>query len=428
MKLIKNLKSKIENLPKKPGVYFYYDKDGKLIYIGKASVLKHRVGSYFVGLHDTKTEQLVSQIANIKWKITDSVIEALILESNLIKKYQPKYNIREKDDKSFVQIALTAEDFPRLVMVRPTQKEKINFKVKKYFGPYTNAGAVKEILHIFRRIFTYRDCNERKFSLHAKKNSPCLFYPLNLCPAPCVGNISKKEYEQIIKNMTDFLDGKRKRVVSDLKKEMKMYSQKQEFEKAAIIRNRIEAFTHINDVAVIKHERSLEQTKNIPERIECYDISNLGKDFAVGSMVVFTNGEINTNDYRKFRIKNEESRIKHNSKFIIHNSESKGDPQMMAGVINRRFNHPEWPMPNLIILDGGKGQLSIVLKTLKTKKINIPVMAVAKGPTRKNFTLFKNAQAKNIVLDRKFIERVRDEAHRFAISYHRHLKNKSVKN
>lgn len=478
----RQVKLKLKNLPSSPGTYFFYDKHGRLIYIGKASVLKHRVGSYFIGAHDLKTEKLISQIANIKWQKTDSVIEALILESNLIKKHQPKYNIRERDDKSFVQIGLTNEEFPRFVVFRPTQLKnlstrKSSLEVKKCFGPYTSVGAVNEILNILRKILPYRDCSPYKFFRFVKKMSPCLYYPLNLCPAPCTGYISKLEYAQIIKQISDFLDGKRKRVVFRLKKQMEKLSKLKKYEQAAKIRDRIYAFEHINDIAVIKQERSLEQTANIPKRIEAYDISNLpaGRQvsvkFAVGSMVVFEHGEVNKNDYRRFKIKNEyrkfriknyelvskdSSRIRSNDKNhkskILNLKSNISDPAMMAQIVDRRFNHLEWPKPDLIILDGGKAQLSAVGKVIKNKLLykkmrshknvnyllkmaekkylkkikSIPIVAVAKGPTRKGFRLFKNNAAQKIVLDRKFIERMRDEAHRFAISYQRRLQQKSV--
>ncbi len=476
MKIDKNkIKKKLLKLPSCAGVYFFYDKNRKLIYIGKASVLKHRVNSYFHGAHDTKTEELISRISSIEYRVTDSVIEALILESNLIKKHQPKYNIRERDDKSFIQIGLTREDFPRFLIIRPTETKNLsnpngslmknfsnrnsllikNFstrpkkdslEVKKYWGPYTNTTSVKEMLSILRKIFSFRDCTQNKFKKYKKNNSPCLFYPLNLCPAPCCRYISKSNYQKIVKQISQLLDGKKKRVILSLKKQMLEHSKNQNYEEAAKIRNQITAFAHINDVALIKQERSFEQIKNIPYRIEAYDISNIGDKFAVGSMVVFTGGEINKSDYRKFRIKNYELGIKQKNSHsersgesldpsVLHQDDSpmtkdqrpranSGDPQMMASIIDRRFNHTEWPNPDLIILDGGKGQLSAVLSTLRTKKVSLPIIAVAKGPTRKGFALFKNNAAKNIVLDRKFIESIRDESHRFAITYHRKLKNK----
>lgn len=411
--MIDKIKKIIKKLPKKPGVYEYYDKNGHIIYIGKASILKHRISSYFTKANDLKTERLVSEICNIKIKETKTVIEALILESNLIKKYKPKYNIREKDDKSFIQIVLTDEKFPSFLVVRPTQKEKLkNIKIKKYFGPYTDALSAKEILKILRKIFGFRDCSNYKFNQYKKRKNACLYYSINLCPAPCINKISKLDYKQTVKNISDILDGKQKKVIRILKKQMKEFSNKKKFEEAAQIRDRIFAFEHINDVALIKKERSLEQNKNIPNRIEAYDISNIGKDFAVGSMVVFTSGEIDTDQYRKFRIK---TIFKQN------------DPAMMAEIIKRRFKYQEWEKPDLIILDGGKGQLSFVLNALRTLKLKIPIIALAKGPSRKGFALFKNKLAKNIYLEKKFIESIRDEAHRFAIKYHRELKIKSIR-
>lgn len=414
MKNVK-LKSKIEYLPKSSGVYMFYDRGGNIIYIGKATVLKHRVSSYFIGMHDNKTEKLISEIVNINWQTTPSVIEAVILESNLIKKYKPKYNILDKDDRSFVQISLTKEEYPRLIPLRPTDKKIKEIEIKKLFGPYTNAASVKEILHIFRRIFTFRDCSESKFRTYQKKSVPCLFYPLNLCPAPCIGKISKREYLKIIKQMTNLLDGKKKRTLSSLIQQMKYYSKMQMYEQAAIIRNKIYAFQHINDIALIKNERSLEQMKNIPKRIEAYDISNISGRFTVGSMVVFSGGEIDKSEYRKFRIKNYELGIM-----------EQNDPKMIGQIIERRLNHLEWPKPDLILIDGGKGQLLASLKALKHYKLKIPVITLAKGPTRKGYKLFRNSLAKKIILEKKFLLSIRDEAHRFAINYHRKLRGQII--
>jgi excinuclease ABC subunit C len=416
--MINNVKIKLNKLPKYPGVYKFYDSSGNLIYIGKASVLKHRVKSYFVGKHDPKTTRLVHEIADINWEITASVIEAIIKESNLIKKYKPKYNILEKDDRSFIQIALTKEEFPRLIAIRPTDKKGklAGVKIQKLFGPYTNASSIHEILSLFRKIFTFRDCSEKKFESYKKKKKPCLFFPIKLCSAPCAGKISKADYSKTIKQMVDFLEGKKKRVISSLKHQMQYYSKKQMYESAAIIRNRIYDFEHINDIAAIKKERSLEQYKNIPNRIEAYDISNIGKDFAVGSMIVFTGGEIDKNEYRKFRIKYLESSIKYQN-----------DTKMISQILDRRLNHKEWTYPALILIDGGKGQLSAALKVIKNHKTKIPVIAIAKGPSRKGFKLFKNSLAEKIILDKVFLERIRNEAHRFAIAYHRKIRSDSIK-
>jgi excinuclease ABC subunit C len=420
------VKQKLKELPTNPGVYRYYDREGRLIYIGKASVLKNRVKSYFLGAHDSKTEKLVSEITDIKWEITSSVIEAIILESNLIKRYKPKYNILSKDDKSFIQIALTKEEFPRFLAIRPTDKKRLDTPIQKYFGPYTNASSVKEILSIFRRIFTFRDCSKNKFEKYSKKNIHCLFYPIRLCPAPCAGKITQKDYANIVNQMMDFLEGRKKRVIGTLKKQMQTFSRMQMYEQAAIIRNRIFAFTHINDIALIKRERTLEQYNNIPSRIEAYDISNIGKYYAVGSMIVFTGGEIDKNEYRKFKIHHKSDTYQ--TQNSTNNTEGQNDPAMIGQILDRRLNHQEWAYPDLILIDGGKGQLSAALKVLKKHKLKIPVIAVAKGPTRKGFQLFKNSLATKITLEKNFIESVRDEAHRFAITYHRKLRSRSLSN
>jgi excinuclease ABC subunit C len=216
---------------------------------------------------------------------------------------------------------------------------------------------------------------------------------------------------------------------------MKYYSKKQMYEDAAQIRNRMYAFEHINDIAVIKKERTLEQYKNIPERIEAYDISNIGSNFAVGSMVVLTGGEIDKNEYRKFRIihkytdhknyTNENNSKLHKYKDRIDcakQNEHQNDPAMIGQILDRRLNHKEWSYPDLILIDGGKSQLSAALKAIKNHKLKIPVIAVAKGPSRKGFKLFRNSIAQKLIIEKKFIEYVRDEAHRFAITYHRKLR------
>lgn len=405
----KKIKKILRNLPKKPGIYKYFDKNGKIIYIGKATILKNRVRSYFSGTNDLKTEKLVSEISDIKYEITKTTIEAIILESNLIKKYQPKYNIRERDDKSFIQIIVTRDDFPRILAIRANEQKKADYEVKKIFGPYTNLGSVKEILSIIRKIFPYRDCSKNKFNKFEKNKNYCLYYPIKLCPAPCANLISKKDYNKNIKKIIDLFSGKRKKIILALNAEMKKYSKSQNYEMAAETRNQINKFTHINDIAAIKFERTMEQIKNIPARIETYDISNLGSIYAVGSMVVFSLGEIDKKEYRKFKIKN------------VKNQD---DPSMMAEVISRRLNHSEWKMPDLIILDGGITQFNAIKKIFKKNKLNIALIAIAKGPTRKGFKLIKNKLAEKIVLEQKFILKMRDEAHRFAIGFHRQIREK----
>lgn len=450
---ILKLKLKLKNLPATPGVYYFYNQHDHIIYVGKAASLKNRVKSYFIGVHDNKTTHLVSQITNLKYRITDSVIEALILEANEIKRLKPKYNILLKDDKSFAYIFLTREDFPRLFVDRITSTLTLTLrecqcgavKVQK-FGPFTEGGSAQKALEILRRIFGFRDCNTRKFNLYKKKNQPCLFGSIKLCPAPCVENISKDDYKKIIHEIVLFLSGKKKTLITRLKKQMVLASRHQEFELASKIRDKVFALEHIQDVALIKEERPLEQLRSIPHRIEAYDISNLpagrqglSGQFATGSMVVFTDGVMDKKEYRKFRIKycspslrgGNPTKQSNNNKIATpcwaRNDNQKNDPTMLAQVVARRLNHPEWPMPDLILLDGGKGQLSAVMKILKNHRKKIPMIALAKGPTRKGFRLFRNTNAKNLTLDKKLLEYLRDEAHRFAISYHRKLRTLDIK-
>lgn len=415
-KIIKIIKS----LPTKPGVYYFYNKYGRIIYVGKAAVLKNRVKSYFVGAHDNKTEALISQISNIKYKTTDSVLEALILEANEIKRYNPKYNIREKDDKSFAYIYLSKDEFPIFFVARASQLE--NIKISRRFGPYLSANSAIVAIKILRKIFGFRDCNQRKFKSYQKRNYACMFGAIGLCLAPCNGKISKSEYAGIIHEIVAILSGKKKFLVTRLKRQMDYAADRKRYELAARLRDKLHALEHINDIAIIKNERALEQIKFIPKRIEAYDISNLGQTNQVGAMVVFSRGEIDKKEYRRFKIN---YKYTNHTNHTNHTNKGIGDPQMMAEIIERRFNHAEWPKPDLMLLDGGKGQLSAVLKILKQKSLKIPVIAVAKGPTRKGYKLFKNSLAEKIIIDKKFIQSIRDEAHRFAISYHRLLKGKS---
>jgi len=395
-----NLKKIVSKLPKSPGVYKFYDSGKQLIYIGKATSLRDRVRSYFNGAHDTKTEKLVSEIKNIKFEKTDTVLEALILESNLIKKNQPKYNIREKDDKSFSYFLITKnEDFSRVLIVRKTDLGK--YPSKKIFGPYLSKRQMEIALKIIRRIFPFH-------SIKQKTEQGCLDFQLGRCPGPYAGAISKKDYRKNIRGIEMILEGKKKSLVKKLEKEMKEHSKKHEFEKAAELRNKIFALRHIQDVALISNE-SIQLAPSHPcdfFRIEGYDISNVGGDFAVGSMVVFTSKKPDKSQYRKFKIKT---------------VPGINDVGMIREVLTRRLKN-DWPLPNLILIDGGKGHLNAAENILKEFKWDIPVAALAKGPTRKKMDLYytKNAhQCFEIISDIVLLEKIRNEAHRFAIAYHR---------
>ncbi|EKD46530.1 MAG: hypothetical protein ACD_67C00196G0003 [uncultured bacterium] len=465
---------KIKNLPQAPGVYFFCGEKGKILYIGKATNLKSRVGSYFRGAEVAGRSEwislMISQVENIEYEQTDSVLEALILESNLIKKHQPKYNTLEKDDKSFSYFAITKEEFPRVLIVRKTdlesshqssvisnQKDKLKIQNKKIqdtsykihytktFGPYTSKQQMQIALKIIRRIFPFH-------ALKQKTEKGCLDFQLGKCPGPYAGAISVADYKKNIRGIRMILEGKKKSLITKMEKEMTAFAKKNEFEKAGEIRNKIFALQHIQDVALMSREfnrepvisnRSPVTEENLlvtsyellVSRIEAYDISNISGNDAVGSMIVFENGVANKSQYRKFKIKT---------------VEGSNDVAMMREVLLRRFGN-DWPMPDLILLDGGLGHLNMAEKLLHidlglsvhpvksaeggAKQFNgVNIVSVAKGPTRKkldirydaNLQKNPNPQIENILQDDNLVKSIMDEAHRFAITFHRKLRNKSA--
>lgn len=392
------VKSLIVGLPNKPGVYKFYDKAGELLYIGKAVDIKKRVRQHFDRPHSHLLDSIIAQVAQIEYETTDTVIEALILESNLIQAYQPKYNVRAKDDKTFLGIYITDEDFPRVFPVRITNKR---LPKGEFFGPFTSAVTVRQALKILRRIFPW--CND-KF-----KRRPCLYYHLKQCPGPCAGAISMDEYRKIINRLKMFLRGKKKEVTTEIKKEMKLSSRKQDFENAARLRDQKYALEHIRDINLYFKDE-VRDFRVHHFRVEGYDISDVFGTSSVGAMVVFINGKPDSSKYRKFRIRT-----------------VKGidDVAMMIEMIKRRLKHTEWPAPNLIIVDGGVGHYNAVKKLVGS----IPLVAIAKGPTRKKSDLFYDvgqlSDVRGQVSDLQLLAtQVRDEAHRFAIQYHRQLKRK----
>jgi excinuclease ABC subunit C len=377
----------------------------------------------------------ISQIADVKTIETDTVLEAYILEQNLIKKLQPKYNAMGKDDKSFTYAVITKEEFPRILLLRKTEVDQISnsfkiqnskFKINAVYGPYTSKKQIEIALKILRKIFTYH-------SNPQKTEKGCLDSQIGLCPGPYDGKISHADYLKNIRGIRMILEGKKKGLVKKLEKEMKIYSKNHEYEKAAEARNKIFVLKHIRDVALITNDnRSLPSVPSghLPSgrgggildtryqiqntRIEAYDISNISGQHAVGSMVVFDNenGEFepNKNEYRKFRIR------------TIHGADDVG---MMREVLLRRFNN-NWPKPNLILLDGGIGHLHMAEELLRSFKLDIPLVAVAKDENRKGFTIHGSQpiEMKNILSDRNLVKQIMDEAHRFAIAYHKKVRKR----
>ncbi len=394
-----NLYSK---LPETPGVYIMKDAAGKILYIGKAVNVRRRVSSYFTRPHDARIEGLVREIKTIDFKKTDTGIEALILESELIKKHQPPFNIKEKDDKSFLYVEMTGERFPRIFLARG--KDKPN---GKRYGPFTSASSIREALRIIRKIFPYATHPEPK----KPQARACFDYQIGLCPGTCIGAISRRDYLKNIKNIELFFGGKKERIIKNLEREMKTASKALDFERAGELKRQLFALQHIQDVAVISDDKIQNPNDKFKKttRIEGYDISNISGASAVGSMVVFTNNEPDKKEYRKFKIK------------TVFQPNDFG---MLQEVLERRLKN-NWPLPDLFLIDGGRGQVSAVRGILSKAGIKIPVIGIVKGPERKRNDIVGKIPS---FTDLQTLIKVRDEAHRFAITYHKKVRSREFMN
>lgn len=429
---------KHRSLPDAPGVYFYYNKAGNLLYVGKATSLKRRVSSYFANKRlDPRIEEMVSQIARIDYVETPSVLEALVLEANQIKAKKPKYNILERDDKSFLYLCITNEDFPKPVFYRGHELERFDVrpfdktlsaegkkKFLRVFGPYTSGVSLKRALELVRPMIPWSIC-----SPGAKR--ACFDYQLKKCPGVCVGAISKKAYRHIIKQLIQFFDGKKSVIVRDMEKELKQASKELRFEDAAALQRKIFAFEHIRDVALLTKEdyalpiEKLSTDKiNLEGRIEAYDNSNISGTNPVASMTVFIDNAPAKHLYRKFKIKT-----------VV----GANDVASMEEVIRRRLERLErserseragigWERPEVMIIDGGEAQVYRVQAVLDELGLDIPIIGIAKGFDRKQDRFVFDRSNKDLVRavsrGKELFQRVRDEAHRFAVKFHRETRKK----
>ena len=397
-------------LPNKPGVYFFLGKRREVLYIGKATSLKDRVKSYFssdlIATRGPLILDMVTQAICIDYKETDSVLEALILEAELIKKHQPRYNTKEKDNKSWNYVCFTKEDVSKVVVVRGR-----NLDISKYqawYGPFTNGLQLREALKIIRRIFPFID-------LSASKKQNFEFYrQLGLVPE------AKIEYKKNITNLKLFFQGKKKKIVLHLKKEMMKLAKDKKFEKAGEVKKKIFALEHINDIALIKEyplpaspyvgggALSLSKGGGGISRIESYDIAHMSGKNMVGVMVVIEDGEPAKSEYRKF---------------IIRTQSNAHDTGALEEVLSRRLRHTEWGLPDLIVLDGSTAQVNVGKKVLSRYQFDIPIVSVVKDDAHKpkaimgDEDLIKNYKAAILLAN--------SEAHRFAIHFH---KNKRSEN
>lgn len=409
-----SLREKIKDFPKKPGVYIFRGQRRVVLYVGKATSLRDRVRQYFSG-HDTRGERIERLVANaidIEIIETESVLEALILEAELIKKYKPHYNIDGKDDKSFSYFVITKEEFSRVIILRQTDFIKVQFQDPvftkgKIFGPYTSRDQMKIALKIIRKIFPFHDQSE-------KSEKRCLHYQIGLCPGPYDGVITLQDYKRNMRNISLFLSGHKKALLTKLERQMRAYAKKEKFEEADKVKRQIFALTHINDISLMKKDYVFARFSTSDVRVEAYDISHIGGDHMVASMVVFINGVSKKDQYRKFK---------------IQSIEGINDVGAMREILARRMNHlTDWGTPQLIVLDGGKGHINMADDLWHKLGIAIPVIAVAKGPTRKKVDIYKSAffpVNHAIITDKELLESIREEAHRFAIRYHKQLRDKN---
>ena len=434
------IKIKNHELPDEPGVYFYYDKQDKLLYIGKATSLQRRVGSYFSKAHDNRIAEMVSKITRIDYEQTPTVIEALVLEANQIKQLRPYYNILEQDDKSFLYLVITNELYPRPKLLRghelkhlginPFQKH-LTVQAKKHFlavfGPYTSSRSLKMALDLIRKSIPWSMCEPPEIT---GKRKPCFYVHLKKCPGVCTGSISKQAYRKIIRDLILFFQGKKGQIIRLFKKEMMKAIKEERFEEAGQFQKKIFALEHITDIALITKDETIWKGTSfmngidLSSRIEGYDISNISGTSSVGSMVVFEHGKPAKALYRKFKIKT---------------VKGPNDVGMLEEVLRRRLRHVGngfKPFPTLIIIDGGEGQIHRVMEVLKEFDLAIPVIGIAKGFDRKQdrfvydvrndydvrngLKLFLTESA--IKQGKELFQQIRDEAHRFAVEYHRKVR------
>jgi len=417
-KRVMKLRRRIATAPLTPGVYFMHASDTTIIYIGKSRCLRYRLRSYLrMGL-DRKTDRLMAVVADISWQETAGEVDALLLESELVRKFRPRYNVDLKDDKRFPHIVITTtEPFPRLLMVRnhPNRNDY-------HFGPFPDAAAARRLVELLRRNFKLRTCQPFRVRRH-----PCINAQINLCRAPCIGKISEIDYQEAISSCRHILQGKGRELTSSLEKCMAASAAALEYEKAANVRDTLRAVQRILRRKGLLQERGrrrsaadvraalleLKQALGLPKlpiRIEGYDIAQGARGrYAIGAKISMVWGELARREYRLYGIR-----------------EVKGsdDYAMLSEVVSRRLLHPEDVFPDLLLVDGGKGQLSVVRQTVAAASLTIPVIALAKKEER----LFTGAAGREVELPeaaRNLLIRLRDETHRFGNTAFRQRRGKN---
>ena len=423
-------------LPESPGIYMFRGSGNILLYVGRATDLRSRVRSYFSERISTdrgvRIAEMVEKAKRVDHIVADSILDAYILEANYIKKFEPAYNVVDKDNKSFQFVGITDEAFPRVLPVRGRNLEQgipgITFKY--IFGPFPRGSLLKEALRVIRKIFPFRDSctpylpngerqgtggTKRKIGATAarrgadtaKRPKKCFRAQLGLCPGMCAGLIDEKEYAKRIREIRMFFEGRKKQLIATLEKEMKGFAKKQEFERAEEVRRRLFALTHIQDATMLQRDTTEGGSRQF--RIEAYDVAHLGGAQTVGVMTVLIDGEPETAEYRTFTIK-----------------AAKGgdDIGALKEILERRLRHPEWRFPHLIVIDGGRGQINAAEMILRDNEMRIPIVSVVK--TEKHTPREILGDRENAKKYEKDIIRANAEAHRFAVARHRHRRKKEL--
>lgn len=388
------------NIPDKPGVYFFY-KGKSLLYIGKATSLRSRVKSYFskdlIATRGPVILDMTVQASGLKWQETDSVLEALILEASLIKKHQPKYNTKEKDNKSFNYVCITREDLPQVLVIRGrnVKMEVASSKYQATYGPFPNGLQLRDAMKIIRRIFPYIDAQS------AKRDNFEFYRQLGLTPDTGSKEV-KSAYKKNITNLKLFFEGKKKKIIVNLKKDMMIFAKKREFEKAGEIKKRIFSLEHINDVALLKDDYSHALQNSNKFKIEAYDIAHMSGKNMVGVMTVVEDGEVSKQDYKKF---------------IIRTQTGANDTGALEEVLSRRFRHIEWGLPSLVVVDGSTAQINVAKQVLNRYQFDIPIVSVVKDDRHKAKAIMGDESI--IKSHKKSILLANSEAHRFGIAFHK---------
>ncbi|MBN2854600.1 GIY-YIG nuclease family protein [Patescibacteria group bacterium] len=374
---LNKLKKKANLAPKKAGVYFWLGKNKEILYIGRATSLNSRLKQYFQKNIEPRIAEMVENSINLRFEETETLLEAIILEAKYIKKYWPKYNVRDRDDRSFIYLALGKTDFAKPLIIRGRDLGKFNSKEVDIFGPYQSFYLLQSALRLIRRIFPYSLCQ-------VGSGNACFDYQIGLCPGACVNKISAKDYGKNIENIKLLLSGNKKLLIKKLIKDNPA---------------QLKAFKQLQDVSLLGRESDLKETQIF--RLEAYDISHHSGKESYGSMVVFENGEANKKEYRLFKIKE---------------APEADDERALLEVLSRRLKHEEWARPDLILIDGGSPQISFLTKALKQKNINLTFIGLSKYAGDKIIFSSDIKKEKRLLIEnlKPVLLKARGEAHRFA--------------